>query len=646
MFRRLILAVAAALAFAAQASAAPLEAYGALPNIEDAAISPSGARIAYVTTHGDHRSVVVQTTADQKTLFAAAAGAINLRGLTWVGDDHLILTSSTVTQGIGAIPSEQFFATHVDLRKGRMTVLMEKVRDAPPKDPKVHLLNALGGEPQVRKKEGKPALFVYGAYQQGGAGGLGVFWIDLDNNEAKLFESEGTGVCDLLMGVDGHAVALEDCNDRESLWTLKVKSSGGIWRTAQRITESIDGPRLIGVDAKGDAALVEFGEDAGGHNWRRLNLATGAWGDSIVVPDGHAALIDNTTGRIIGEQALVGDTSTLDLDDAAHAAAWRGVLKAFPGDIVSLVSWSEDWKKLVVRVDSAELGPAYSLVDLATGDASWLGSEYVGLKAQDISPVKAIRYKAADGVEITGYLTLPRGREPKGLPLVVLPHGGPQTRDTPGFDWWAQALASRGYAVLQPNFRGSTGFGWTFQSAGFGQWGRKMQTDLSDGVRYLAAGGIVDPARVCIVGSSYGGYAALAGAALDHGVYRCAVSYAGVSDLKAKFADSRLRFGDFNFRYWLRYMGASSLDDPLLRQYSPADQASGVDIPVMLIHGRDDTVVPISQSRRMAEALRAAGKPVELIEMPGEDHGLSRQATRVQMLKATVAFLEKHNPPN
>jgi dipeptidyl aminopeptidase/acylaminoacyl peptidase len=147
-------------------------------------------------------------------------------------------------------------------------------------------------------------------------------------------------------------------------------------------------------------------------------------------------------------------------------------------------------------------GAGFALVDLENGATQALGLEYPGLTSADISPVRPVMFKAADGLEISGYLTLPPGRDPKKLPLVVFPHGGPAARDEPGFDWWAQAMASRGYAVLQINYRGSEGFGWKFMSAGFGEWGGKMQTDLTDGVRYLAAQGTIDPARACIVGAS------------------------------------------------------------------------------------------------------------------------------------------------
>ena len=238
---------------------------------------------------------------------------------------------------------------------------------------------------------------------------------------------------------------------------------------------------------------------------------------------------------------------------------------------------------------------------------------------------------------------------PRNLPLIVLPHGGPHTRDLPGFDWLSQALASRGYAVLQPQFRGSAGFGWDLLSAGFGEFGRKMQTDLSDGVRALAAKGTIDPKRVCIVGASYGGYAAMAGATMDTGVYRCAVADAGLSDLHdfMRYMQRRSERSDnLNVRFWDRFLGVSGTDDPALDAISPIKHVDKATIPILLIHGRDDTVVPIAQSVDMADALKEAGKQVELVKLDGEDHWLSRSETRFQMLDATVKFVEANNPPN
>jgi dipeptidyl aminopeptidase/acylaminoacyl peptidase len=207
-------------------------------------------------------------------------------------------------------------------------------------------------------------------------------------------------------------------------------------------------------------------------------------------------------------------------------------------------------------------------------------------------------------------------------------------------------MASRGYAVLQVNYRGSEGFGWDFQKAGFGEWGRKMQTDLSDGVKYLADQGTIDPKRVCIVGGSYGGYAALAGVTLQHDVYRCAVSFGGVADVRRLISYSSGREGPSAQRYWTRYMGADGLGDAVLAKYSPMQHAADASAPILLIHGKDDTVVPLGQSNGMADALRRAGKPVELVVQDHADHWLSLGATRFAMLEAAMAFVEKHNPPN
>jgi dipeptidyl aminopeptidase/acylaminoacyl peptidase len=289
----------------------------------------------------------------------------------------------------------------------------------------------------------------------------------------------------------------------------------------------------------------------------------------------------------------------------------------------------------------------YLFVDVSAGKATALGDAYEGVTS--MLEVRPLRYPAADGMKIPAYLTLPNGKAPHALPLVVLPHGGPASRDTADFDWWSQALADQGYAVLQPNYRGSD-LSWGFMSAGFGEWGRKMQTDLSDGVRYLAKEGIIDPARVCIVGASYGGYAALAGATLDPGVYRCAVSIAGLGDLKrflkweADQAGGRKQ--SVAERYWNRFLGVSGPDDPKLDAISPIRQVGAVTVPMLLIHGKDDTVVPFEQSQLMYDALHRAHKEVELVALGGEDHWLSRSATRLQMLQSSVAFLRKHNPPD
>jgi dipeptidyl aminopeptidase/acylaminoacyl peptidase len=257
---------------------------------------------------------------------------------------------------------------------------------------------------------------------------------------------------------------------------------------------------------------------------------------------------------------------------------------------------------------------------------------------QPLHPVRSFRYKARDGLEIHAILTLPKDRPSTALPLIVMPHGGPHMRDSEAWDWWAQFLADRGYAVVQPNYRGSTGFGEAFLKAGEGQWGLAMQDDLVDVVRHLAGEKLIDPARVCIAGGSYGGYAALRAAQRDSGVYRCAISFAGVSDLTRML------------RYDRGYLGREEANDywkgqtPDLTAVSPLQAAEQFSIPVLLVHGRQDGRVPHTQSKMLADRLAQLKKPHRYIEQPLGDHTLSREEDRVQLLTEMEAFLKQHNP--
>jgi Dipeptidyl aminopeptidases/acylaminoacyl-peptidases len=251
-------------------------------------------------------------------------------------------------------------------------------------------------------------------------------------------------------------------------------------------------------------------------------------------------------------------------------------------------------------------------------------------------------------MELGGYVTLRQDKVKKHMPLIVLPHGGPASSDTYQFDWLAQALASRGYMVFQPNFRGSTGQGEQLFRASFGEWGGKMQSDVTDGVTALVKNGLVDAKRICIVGMSYGGYVAQAGVTMQKDIYRCAVSVAGISDLRAQFAN-RIQSTYLNdvasLRFDLRYVGAKSLDDPILVERSPLTHAKNLEVPLLIIHGDNDAVVQVEQSKRMANALKKAGKPYEFVKLKSEDHWLSKADTRLQMLQAVVKFLETNNPP-
>lgn len=637
-FVRVLWAVALSAFLAVPAVAAPLDVYARLPSIEAASISPNGKALAIVATDGEKRTILVQDLATGTFTTRASTGAVKVRAVRWAGDGHLLLVTSVTASPMFILNArrEWMLGFSYDLKTNKVKPLLRSTNDA---------MNTIFDMPVVRTYKGEPTVFVQGVKFVSGRGRLSLYRVNLDTGDSRLVEEGDDDTRDWVVGSDGLAAAQELYNGNSGRWTLKLRNGAG-WRDAASVVAPIDRPNMMGLGRDGKSVLYAMAESGGASTWREARLDAAPTAAPMLVQDDQVPIRDPQDDRLVGHIVLAGEDLRYTFFDPEDAKVWRAVQAAYPGEGVRLESWSADRRKIVVVVDSPTEGPAYALVDLGTRKATWIGVEYAGLRAGDIALKEPLRFKAQDGLDLTGYLTRPRTRPAKDLPLIVFPHGGPAARDTPGFDWWAQAMASRGYAVLQVNFRGSDGLGDPLLRAGFGEWGRKMQTDLSDGVRYLATQGVVDPKRVCIVGASYGGYAALAGATLQHGVYRCAVSVAGVADLRKQVAYSRMRGGLPSERYWNRFMGADDRNDDSLGPYSPARLANAADIPVLLIHGKDDTVVPVQQSQIMADALQKAGKAVELIVQPGADHWLSRGETRLQTLQAAMTFVERHNPPN
>ncbi len=315
--------------------------------------------------------------------------------------------------------------------------------------------------------------------------------------------------------------------------------------------------------------------------------------------------------------------------------------KSLPKTDNRIIGISDDLRRYLVFASSDTDSGTYLIGDRKKGALNTVAYRYRALAPEDMAKKERYNYKARDGLKIEAFLTMPTRKQQKNLPTLVFPHGGPISRDTDAFDYWAQYFANKGYAVIQPNFRGSSGRGLEFQNAGLKSWGKEMQDDVEDAVKQLISDGITDPDRVCIVGASYGGYAALMGVAKTPDRYKCAISVNGVSNVFSLVKDNRA--------YWRRYNVVDEIignDNKNLRAISPVNHVEKITAPVLLIHGEHDRQVDIKHSEQMFEALKNKGKVVEFIELPNEDHYLTNSENRVKTFKTMDAFLDKYLPAN
>ena len=400
-----------------------------------------------------------------------------------------------------------------------------------------------------------------------------------------------------------------------------------------------------GLDISGKNIVVFLEKEGGLH---KIALSDGALSPVALPVSGGPGLIspilDDRTQVVVGYERQAERLHQV-FEDPALRQQYEGLSAAFPEAAVTLMSWTDDRAESIVRVETPGQPADYYIFTAAKGELSPIGNAAPHLAERQLAPISPVRYKAADGLEINGYLTLPPGktRADGPFPMIVLPHGGPEARDFQSYDWWPQAYAAAGYAVLQPNFRGSSGYGLEFRDAGYGEFGGKMVTDVLDGVRWAVDEGIAREGDVCAVGASYGGYSALMLGAIGGKEIRCVVSVNGLTNPVSILADREKH--SFVYNYLVRYMGINEFTDiPGRAALTPVRRVDDITAPVLLIAGKIDMVVPYSQSEAFMTAAQDR-QDVSLVSLESEDHFVTSSYARHRVLEESLDFISRHLPP-
>jgi dienelactone hydrolase len=617
----------------------PLSAFANLPLVADVELTPDGQRYAALMNTGGYTVLVTRELVGGgpiRPLLKTDNKEFRFAWLKWASNDRLVVSVHYPSQrGWTQFGETRLFSLKPDgtglvnlVRRsafryaGRPAQFQDRVIDWLPEDGQ-HVLLQLDDDDsrlpsvfRVHLETGRRIIV------HPGRGGIDRWMTDLTHRVR------------VGMGFDGKRATVQVCDPDGKNWR-ELWNFGLFDRDAVEPLGFGTDPNLLYVLADHEGRQAAF----------EVNLADPALPRRLLLSHpvfdvGSKLMRAPQTGEVIGIRSVVMGDSAAGIWAPGYKALLTGIDQALPGRTNALLQFSADGSQyLLYSVGNGDPG-RYLVGTRKEGTLSLLADTYPGLADASLSRKAAHMARARDGVELPVILTLPQGREAKNLPTVLLPHGGPISADSMVFDPRVQFLADRGYAILQVNFRGSSGFGHGHMTAGLKRWGLEMQDDLSDALQWLVQRGTADPTRVCIVGSNYGGYAALMGVAKTPELYRCAVSFAGVTDL----LDLEMHQRDFvnGAAVFSQQIGSAWGDRDQLKATSPVRLADKIRAPVLLIHGTADLSVPFSQSKDMASALQRAGKRYRFIEQEDGDHHLGQQVHRTEFFRELEAFLAEH----
>jgi dipeptidyl aminopeptidase/acylaminoacyl peptidase len=605
-------------------------AFGAREAVREVSLSPDGSQIAFTAPlegQGAGLYVVPVDGSEKPRRIAVASGAPErIGGCAWINSDRLICSVFGVAKRSGFTVNFNklmLLPTHPSAKEKAIPIGVGSLVGSPQRDGKSLLVTRIGFDQAL------PHIYISR--------------IDAATGIGKYLDGYGDNSIDIVADENGAARVIgfrlvrgmTYMDTGEITYRFRPQGSKELKPFGRYNSWTRDGFAPVAIDSKRNLAWGYRKQNG------RLALFTKALDETgtETLVFAHPEVDVGGLLQIGPDQHVIGvyyttDRRHVEYLDPAMKALSASLAKAIPHlPIVDIIDASADEQKLLIRASSDVDPGRYYVLDRATRQLRILLEARPELDGVTLAPMKTITYRARDGKQIPGYLTLPAGGA-RNLPAIVLPHGGPSARDDWGFDWLAQYYAAKGYAVLQPNFRGSAGYGDSFQPLdGYRSW-RSATADIADGARWLIAQGIADPKRLAIVGWSYGGYAALQAAATEPGLFKSVVAIAPVTDLQKLLGESE---GYSDHALMRSFLGSGAgLDDG-----SPAELADRIAAPVMLVHGKLDMNVPYSQSERMADRLKDAGHPAKFISFDTLDHQLDDSAARRQLLSESEAFLRQ-----
>ena len=632
----------------AESSAPPTEAFAALPRIASMQLSPSGAHLAVLRNHDGKTLLMAQRISGQDAHVAVTTDNREyvIKWFRWVNDERLLVSIRFANTREG-----------VDVEETRLLAVNWDGSQQNGNLMKQSSFPSIFGKKHVPQMQDRLVGMIPGDHRHVLIGldierpqSPDVYRLDVYSGSRQLVESNP--------GLEpGDRNILRWIADREGKVRVGVGQSGTVLRVIYRAPESTRWNDLAEYDVAKETGLMPLGFDADPawlyvrdqHRGRsaifKVNLADRAADRILVAFDPTYDLAGELVyapwkRKTVGVRYSEHDSRVLFWDFDAQRLQAR-IDRAIPGRANVIQSSSDDGRLHIVKSGGPGDPPQYHLFDERDGRMALLGKAYPDLESADLAVPKPVVITARDGKELHGLLTVPKDRAPQSLPLILFPLGGPAMHARDSFNYWTQWFASRGWAVLETNFRGTAGYGDDFLRAGFQRWGLEMQDDLTDAAQWAVESGLVNANRICIVGADYGGYAALMATVKTPDLYRCAVSLGGVTDLRELVADS---CWSINKKQVLESkIGSWWNDRDRLKDTSPLYHASDIHTPILLLYGAMDRVVPVSHSRTMAEALKESnGDSVRYVELPLADHALSREQDRLEVFTELQQFLTKH----